>query len=83
MIVVTLCLRLLPTKCWQPRICCRDSRRASKFFLGFAREGVKLGGEAVLECVFRASGLAFGSDGSFGFGAVCAGGVGFGLRCHG
>lgn len=51
-------------------------------FLGFAGKGFELGGEAVFEGVLGGSGLAFGSDRSFGFCAVGAGGVGFGLRCH-
>jgi hypothetical protein len=50
--------------------------------LRFAGKGFELGGEAVFEGVLGGSGLAFGSDGSFGFSAVGAGGVGFGLRCH-
>ncbi|HEV1288116.1 MAG TPA: hypothetical protein VNU44_22510 [Bryobacteraceae bacterium] len=51
-------------------------------FLGFTGKGFELGGEAVFEGVLGGSGLAFGSDRSFGFCAVGAGGVGFGLRCH-
>jgi hypothetical protein len=50
--------------------------------LGFAGEDVECGCEAVFQGVLGGSGLAFGGGGSFGFCAVGAGGVGFGLPWH-
>ncbi len=50
--------------------------------LRFAGEGFDGGGEAVFEGVLGRFGFAFGGDGSSGFSAVGAGGVGFGFRWH-
>jgi hypothetical protein len=51
-------------------------------FLGFAGEDGEGRGEAVFQGVLGGAGFALGRGGSFGFCAVGAGGVGFGLRWH-
>ncbi|HEV1285992.1 MAG TPA: hypothetical protein VNU44_11785 [Bryobacteraceae bacterium] len=40
-------------------------QEGGEVFLGFAGEGVELGGEAVLDGVLGGAGFAFGRDGSF------------------
>jgi hypothetical protein len=52
-------------------------------FLGIVRQGrIERGAEAVFAGVLGGAGFAFAGDGSAGFRAVGAGGVGSGLRCH-